>query len=84
MPQVARAEVKRRAERLRAAGWARHEAFLAAEAGARREVLVEKPHFGRSEHFAEVVFADPAVPGEIVAARLGRADGLRLTGTRIQ
>lgn len=83
MPQVEKPEIKRRAAALRTAGRARHEAFLAGEAGAERAVLVEQPHLGRSEHFAEVAFDAAEVPGEIVAARMTGRTGLRLAGTAI-
>jgi threonylcarbamoyladenosine tRNA methylthiotransferase MtaB len=80
MPQVARATARARAARLRAAGERQLAAFLAAEGGAHRAVLVEKDGFGRTAHYAPVALSGPAMPGTIVDATItGVADGL-LTG----
>ncbi|MEM7223562.1 MAG: tRNA (N(6)-L-threonylcarbamoyladenosine(37)-C(2))-methylthiotransferase MtaB [Pseudomonadota bacterium] len=75
MPRVPKAERKARAARLRKAGQSRLEAFLEGRIGTIAQVLVEKPAFGRTEHFAPVTL-DHGLPGEIVLARLtGLADG---------
>jgi threonylcarbamoyladenosine tRNA methylthiotransferase MtaB len=69
MPQLPRALVKERAARLRARGEAALAAYLAGEAGALRQVLVEKPGIGRTEHFAPCAI-DRGAAGEIVPARI--------------
>ncbi|HEX2257459.1 MAG TPA: tRNA (N(6)-L-threonylcarbamoyladenosine(37)-C(2))-methylthiotransferase MtaB [Afifellaceae bacterium] len=79
MPQLDRRLVKERAARLRAAGEAAEAAWLDGEAGKDRSVLVERPGFGRSEHFAPVALAGGA-PGEIVPVRIAGRDGRALTG----
>jgi threonylcarbamoyladenosine tRNA methylthiotransferase MtaB len=77
MPQLDRRLVKERAARLRAAGEAAEAAWLDAQAGKFASVLVERPGFGRSEHFAPV--AVPAgAPGEIVPVRIAGRDGRAL------
>ncbi|MFO1121483.1 MAG: tRNA (N(6)-L-threonylcarbamoyladenosine(37)-C(2))-methylthiotransferase MtaB [Hyphomicrobiales bacterium] len=76
MPQLDRAVIKARAQRLREAGAARLDRFLAAEVGATRQVLVETEAMGRTEHFAQVKFASRMAPGAIVRARVtGRGPG---------
>ncbi len=82
MPQHDRALIKRRAARLRAAGEAALQAKLAAEIGNSRAVLVEKPGFGRTEHFIPVAINSGA-PGDIVAARIVASDGRTLTAEAV-
>ena len=65
MPQTPRATARERAARLRQAGERATAARFAAEVGARRSVLVEKPGFGRTEHFAPV-HLDRGEPGEVL------------------
>jgi threonylcarbamoyladenosine tRNA methylthiotransferase MtaB len=77
MPQLDRRQVKERAARLRAAGEAAEAAWLEAEAGQVRSVLIERPGAGRSEHFAPVAIAAGA-PGEIVRVRISGREGRRL------
>ncbi|VAW10672.1 tRNA t(6)A37-methylthiotransferase, partial [hydrothermal vent metagenome] len=84
MPQTAKARIKARARALRARGRMRHEAFLVSQMGQSRSVLVERPHQGRSEHFAEMKLSSPQVPGELIAARVMGREGLTLVGDRIQ
>ncbi|MEX2519067.1 MAG: tRNA (N(6)-L-threonylcarbamoyladenosine(37)-C(2))-methylthiotransferase MtaB [Paracoccaceae bacterium] len=80
MPQVAGPAIRERAARLRAMGDAQVAAYLDAEAGARRAVLMEAPRRGRTEGFAEVDFPeDQPVGGVIPALIMGRA-GARLMG----
>jgi threonylcarbamoyladenosine tRNA methylthiotransferase MtaB len=78
MPQFDRALIKRRAARLRASGEEALKATLAGEIGKTRTVLVEKPGFGRTEHFIPAAIAAGA-PGEIVPARIVASDGITLT-----
>ena len=75
MPQVARALVKERAAQLRAVGAARAAAYLGGRVGDSARILVETPRTGRAECFAPVIFDSDQPTGEIVAARVIRADG---------
>ncbi len=82
MPQVPAAVRKARAARLRAAGDTALARFLESRVGRTEEVLVEKPGFGHSAHFAPVEW-DPgpeARPGEVVSLRIAAAAGGRLRG----
>jgi len=79
MPQVAKAEIRTRAERLRSKGTERLSAFLASEQGGRREVLVEKRGLGRTPQFAEVELPDGQA-GELVSVRVTGRTGDRLVG----
>ena len=78
MPQVARAEVKDRARRLREAGAAALARHLAAEVGARRRILVETGRLGRTEAFTPVRFAHDVPAGTIVEATIAGHDGKEL------
>jgi threonylcarbamoyladenosine tRNA methylthiotransferase MtaB len=77
MPQVEGDVIKQRAKHLRAAGEAALRRRLEAEIGATRQVLVESPTQGRTEHFLPV-----AISGEMTGAVLRREisghDGARL------
>jgi threonylcarbamoyladenosine tRNA methylthiotransferase MtaB len=81
MPQIARDIVKERARRLRQKGDEAFAAHLAAQVGARREVLIETVDSagatGRSEHFTPVRIAGGAAPapGEVIAATITSQDG---------
>lgn len=78
MPQLDRGTVKERAAQLRARGEAARRARFGREAGQVRNVLIERPGFGRTEHYAPVSIA-AGEPGEIVAARIVATDGDTLT-----
>jgi threonylcarbamoyladenosine tRNA methylthiotransferase MtaB len=78
MPQVARAEVKDRARRLREHGEAALRRHLDAEVGQIRRVLAESGETGHSEHFTPVRFGRTVEPGTIVEARMTGHDGSRL------
>jgi len=80
MPQVARALVKERAARLREEGARALSRFLAAQAGAEVEVLMERDGLGRTRQFAEVCVAAANPPGSLVRARIDGHDGRRLSG----
>ncbi len=69
MPQLDRALIKERAQRLRLKGAAALGRHLSAEQGATRRVLVERDGRGRTEHFTEAAI-DAGTPGAIVAARI--------------
>jgi threonylcarbamoyladenosine tRNA methylthiotransferase MtaB len=78
MPQVAREAVKERAKRLRETGEAALRRHLAAEVGARRQVLTETDGRGRTEGFALVRFPSPVPAGEIRAVTIAGHDGREL------
>jgi threonylcarbamoyladenosine tRNA methylthiotransferase MtaB len=78
MPQVAGAEIKARAKRLRAVGEAALRKRLAAEVGATRQVLIEGATQGRTEHFLPVAVSGEA-PGEVLSLAIKSQDGARLT-----
>ena len=61
--------MKDRAAQLRAAGDAAVARHLAGEAGQIRQVLIEKPGLGRTEHFT-LTEIDSDQTGEIIAARI--------------
>ncbi len=79
MPQVPAPLRKARAARLRQAGEAALAAFLESRVGTAARVLVEKPGFGRSEHYAPVE-TDAGAPGEILPLRITGAARGRLQG----
>ncbi|MSP67641.1 MAG: tRNA (N(6)-L-threonylcarbamoyladenosine(37)-C(2))-methylthiotransferase MtaB [Alphaproteobacteria bacterium] len=78
MPPVAPAEVKARAARLRADGADRLGRFLATRDGAEERVLVERPGFGRSEHYAPVAWPGGGEPGSILTLTVVGSDGRQL------
>jgi threonylcarbamoyladenosine tRNA methylthiotransferase MtaB len=78
MPQVGREVVKERAKRLRESGEAALRRHLAAEVGARRQVLTETDGLGRTEGFTLVRFPAPVPAGEIRAATIAGHDGREL------
>jgi threonylcarbamoyladenosine tRNA methylthiotransferase MtaB len=69
MPQLDRALIKERAQRLRQRGEISLAAHLSSELGATRRVLVERGGRGRTEHFTETTI-DTGEPGSIVVARI--------------
>jgi threonylcarbamoyladenosine tRNA methylthiotransferase MtaB len=77
MPQVAGGAIKERAKRLRATGEAALRKRLAAEVGAVREVLIESPTQGRTEHFLPVVIGGKT-PGAVRTMKITGHDGARL------
>ncbi len=87
MPQVPRPIVQERAKVLREAGTRALRQRLAAEIGAIREVLVEKPGFGRSAHYLPVTLdlsGDQSAAGAIVSARIVGAGDDALVAEAIQ
>ena len=70
MPAVEQSVVKRRAALLRAKGEARQSAFMTSQIGATRDVLIETPSQGRTEHFALAKFETAMVPGALITARV--------------
>ncbi|MDP7150358.1 MAG: tRNA (N(6)-L-threonylcarbamoyladenosine(37)-C(2))-methylthiotransferase MtaB [Paracoccaceae bacterium] len=70
--------IKVRAARLRSAGERRVAAHLTGQLGKTHNVLMENPHMGRTEQFAEVVFETPQPEGRIVKARISGVSGQQL------
>ncbi|MGE3874885.1 MAG: tRNA (N(6)-L-threonylcarbamoyladenosine(37)-C(2))-methylthiotransferase MtaB [Parvibaculaceae bacterium] len=70
MPQLPKPVIQERARALRGKGKDRLDAFLGAELGALRSILVETESSGRTEHFASVKFAQRMSAGAIVRARV--------------
>jgi threonylcarbamoyladenosine tRNA methylthiotransferase MtaB len=71
MPQVARDVIKERAARLRAAGEARRQRWLATLVGSEQAVLVERPgDRGHAESFAEIRLEHSARAGDVVRAKV--------------
>ncbi|MEM6478487.1 MAG: tRNA (N(6)-L-threonylcarbamoyladenosine(37)-C(2))-methylthiotransferase MtaB [Pseudomonadota bacterium] len=65
MPQLAGPMIKERAAALRAKGAEAVDAYLSAQIGAQREVLLESPRMGRTEHFAQVTFDTDQLVGSV-------------------
>ncbi len=80
MPQVARAEVKERAARLRATGAMALERHLERQKGRTVEVLTERDGIGRARDFSEVTIPSNAPPGILANAFVTGHDGRRLSG----
>jgi threonylcarbamoyladenosine tRNA methylthiotransferase MtaB len=78
MPQLDRAVIKERAQRLRDKGEAALRAYLDSQIGARRQVLTERGGIGRTEQFTAVRLASPLSPGMIVDLTVAGHDGRQL------
>ena len=78
MPQHPSRVIRERAYRLREAARRRAALFRSAEIGQYRQILVEAPRMGRTEHHAEVAFSTDQPVGSIVSARLSALDGDQL------
>ncbi|MEQ6202202.1 tRNA (N(6)-L-threonylcarbamoyladenosine(37)-C(2))-methylthiotransferase MtaB [Sulfitobacter sp. HNIBRBA2951] len=78
MPAVNGKLIKERAARLRAAGDAQVQSHLRAQIGKQHAVLMENAHMGRTEQFAEVVFANPQAEGAIVRTTIQGQTGTQL------
>jgi len=83
MPQLAKAVVKDRAARLRAAGDAALVSHLDRQVGLTVRAIVEKPGLARAEDFTEVAFEGAGEPGRIVALRIVGHDGSKASAARI-
>jgi threonylcarbamoyladenosine tRNA methylthiotransferase MtaB len=81
MPQVERAIVKDRSERLRHIGRNALNVYLASCTGRRIEVLTEKNNSGRTPHFAEISLDRPVASGRLVSASVTGHESGRLRGT---
>ncbi len=81
MPQVDRAIIKSRAERLRAKGAERVRLHLEEGVGSTRTVLMESETLGRTNQFTPVHLVNASVrPGEILDVRLAAHDGVSFQG----
>jgi threonylcarbamoyladenosine tRNA methylthiotransferase MtaB len=78
MPQIKREVIKDRARRLREKGEAALRRHLEAQVGARRQVLVESPELGRTEHFTRARLTTPMEPGMILDVTVTGHDGGQL------
>jgi threonylcarbamoyladenosine tRNA methylthiotransferase MtaB len=78
MPQLDRAIVKTRAQRLRAKGETALRQHLDNEIGARRQVLTERGGIGRTEQFIAVRLAAPVEPGTLLDLTMAGHDGRQL------
>lgn len=74
MPSVPMPVRRGRAARLREAGRASAARFLRSQVGRRIALLTEADDTGHSEHFAPVRLSSPALPGQLVAARVTAAN----------
>ena len=70
--------IRERARRLRSTGEAALRKRLASEVGSVRQVLIESPTQGRTEHFVPVAIAGEA-PGAVRTLTIVGHDGARLT-----
>jgi threonylcarbamoyladenosine tRNA methylthiotransferase MtaB len=77
MPQVDGRIIKERAKRLRATGEAAFQRRLASEVGMTRQVLIESPTQGRTEHFMPVA-VEGGRAGDVRALKVSGHDGARL------
>ncbi len=77
MPQMNRALVRERAERLRAVGAAALGRHLDGRVGRTVSAVVERPGVARAEDFTEVMFDGAGVAGEIVPLTIAGHDGRR-------
>jgi len=80
MPQVPPEVRKERAARLRQAGEQALDRFMQSRVGSRAEVLIEKPGFGRTEHYAAVAI-DCGTVGEVTPLLITRVAEGRMLGT---
>jgi threonylcarbamoyladenosine tRNA methylthiotransferase MtaB len=78
MPQLAHAEIKGRARRLRERGALALTQHLDGEIGTMRRVLTESHGIGRTEQFTPVKLAADAERGNIVDMKIGAHDGKHL------
>lgn len=83
MPQVPRHLAQERARTLRRAGHDALSRLLSSQVGKRRFVLVERPGFGRTQHYLPVDLAGGGA-GEIVLTIIAGAGSNMLRGHRIQ
>ena len=78
MPQLDRAVVKERAQRLRDKGEAVLRRYLDSQVGLQRQVLTERGGIGRTEQFTAVRLSAPLAPGAILGLTIAAHDGRQL------
>ncbi|MDO8879068.1 MAG: tRNA (N(6)-L-threonylcarbamoyladenosine(37)-C(2))-methylthiotransferase MtaB [Pseudolabrys sp.] len=78
MPQLDRALVKERAQRLRDKGDAALRHYLESQVGTQRQVLTERGGIGRTEQFTAVRLPSPLAPGLILDLKVAGHDGRQL------
>ena len=83
MPQVNGKLIKIRAAHLRTLGTTQAKLHLQSQVGTEHEVLMEEPHMGRTQQFAEVTFSRPQTAGKIVSALIDSTTGLQLQGRMV-
>ena len=80
MPQVNGKLIKSRAAQLRKAGSQQAKLHLQSQVGKLHQVLMEQPHMGRTQQFAEVIFDTPQTEGKIVSTLIESATETQLRG----
>ena len=83
MPQLTRAVIKPRAERLRQAGEAALARHLQRQVGRTLTGLVEREGAARAEDFTEIAFSGAGEPGALVALKVTSQDGRRVRAERV-
>ena len=78
MPQIDGRTIKSRAELLRSLGKKVRSKHLKEQIGRKHKVLMESSVLGRTEQFAEVLFASPKQEGSIVDAKISDASNSQL------
>ena len=78
MPQIDGRTIKSRAELLRSLGKKVRSKHLKKQIGQKHKVLMESSALGRTEQFAEVLFASPKQEGSIVDATISDASNSQL------
>ena len=75
MPQLPTALIRERAARLRAAGDAERQLYLASLVGTEQSILTERGNTGRTEGFAQVRFERDVAAEEIISCTMAGTDG---------
>ena len=78
MPQLDRAIVRQRAQRLRDRGEAALRRHLSSQVGQQRQVLTERGGIGRTAQFTPVRLATPVAPGAMLDLTIAAHDGKQL------
>jgi len=78
MPQIAKNIRKERAAELRGKGGKNLAEFLQSRIGKTENIIIEKPGFGRTEHFAPVKLNGDAVSGALARVEISDADAEHL------
>jgi threonylcarbamoyladenosine tRNA methylthiotransferase MtaB len=78
MPQLDRAVIKARSQRLRDTGEVALRRFLESQVGTQRQVLTERGGIGRTEQFTAVRLASAIAPGTFIDLTMAGHDGRQL------